>query len=83
MFGSAEPDGYVISVTEAPGKPSVDLKVGLRVYLFVFLFYFGSFFDMLKFLILASSSFLNFEFSDRRWSGRCRGLGNCHSNVVQ
>jgi uncharacterized protein YbjT (DUF2867 family) len=31
MFGSAEPDGYVISVTEAPGKPSVDLKVGSSV----------------------------------------------------
>ena len=27
MFGAAEPDGYIITVTEAPGKPSLDLKI--------------------------------------------------------
>lgn len=39
LFGGAEPDGFVVSVTE-PGKPSVDLKVNITGHFLLFLLYF-------------------------------------------
>jgi hypothetical protein len=68
LFGGAEPDGFVVSVTES-GKPSVDLKV--RFYIcsaILLLCSVSSFFSLLL---------SYFVYLDRRHRGRCQRVGYC------